>query len=267
VIEKPTFFSRSKPIIAFLGVIILFFLAKRLPVIGDALRAGEGVLASAGSGISRGLSRFFASENSLTVKLNACLEDTSALARDAVEFERLKDENTELRAELHYIEIVQTSGIAARLIARSLPEDPLRVVLDRGSADGVKEGSVVVVGQGVVLGTIQRIDEHTSIVTLVTGVESKIPVAIIGKKKTIGIAEGRNGAVMNMNFIPRDADVARGDVVTTSGLNGNIPEGLLLGTVTEVIDLPSAPFKSALLEPFADPLEWSNVLILPPTAQ
>jgi rod shape-determining protein MreC len=266
VLDKPTFFSRAKPLLAFLAVIVLFFIAKRLPIIGGAVRTGQGTMTDIGAGISRGVTRFFASENSLTARLSACSEEKTALARDAVEFERLKDENIELRDELKYNEHVNTTGIAARIIAKSLPEDPLRVVIDRGRADGVKEGSVVVVGQGVVLGTIKQIDEHSSLVTLLTGIESKIPVAIIGKKRTIGLAEGRNGAVMNMNFIPRDADVARGDVVTTSGLNGNIPEGLLLGTVTEVIDLPSAPFKSALLEPFADPLEWSNVLILPPTS-
>ncbi|MFA5946785.1 MAG: rod shape-determining protein MreC [Patescibacteria group bacterium] len=266
MLDKPTLFSRLKPLLAFLAVIVVFFIVKRLPIIGGGIRTGEGILSDAGAVISRGVTRFFASEDSLTARLSVCLEDKTALARDAVEFEKLKDENAELREELAYTEHVNTAGIAAMIIAKSLPEDPLRVVIDRGRADGVKEGSVVVVGQGVVLGTIKSIDEHSSLVTLLTGIESKVPAAIIGKKRTIGLAEGRNGAVMNINFIPRDADVARGDVVTTSGLNGNIPEGLLLGTVTEVIDLPSAPFKSALLEPFADPLEWSHVLILPPSA-
>jgi rod shape-determining protein MreC len=72
---------------------------------------------------------------------------------------------------------------------------------------------------------------------------------------------------MAMQFIPRDADIARGDVVTTSGLEGIIPEGLLLGTITEVVDMASAPFKRALVEPLADPLEWSNVLILSPMSE
>ncbi len=266
MIEQPTLWSRLKPVAVFLAAILVYFLAQRLPVVGGVLRAGEGTLAKAGAGIARAVSRFFESESSLTVKLKACTDDRTALARDAVEFEKLKDENAELREELKYKESVSVGGMAARLIARSLPEDPMRVVIDRGSADGVKDGSIVVVGQGVVLGTIHDINEHTSVVTLLTAIDSKIPVAIIGKQRTVGIAEGRNGVVMTMNFIPRDADVARGDIVTTSGLDGRIPEGLLLGTVTEVIDLPSAPFKSALLEPFADPLEWSAVLILPPVS-
>jgi len=262
--EQPTIASRLKPVAAFLAAILVFVVAQRMPVIGGSIRAGEAGLAQAGATIARAISRFFASENSLTVKLNACLGDKTSLARDAVEFEKLKDENAQLREELKYTENVSTAGIAAKIIARSLPEDPMQIIIDRGSGDGVKEGSVVVVGQGVVLGTVRTINERTSVVTLLTGADSNIPVAIIGKKRTIGLAEGRNGVVMDMSFIPRDADVARGDIVTTSGLDGRIPEGLLLGTVTEVIDLASSPFKRALLEPFADPLDWSHVLILPP---
>lgn len=263
MIDQPTFFSRIKPVAAFLAAILLFFLAKRLPVIGDGLRAGEATLAHAGAGISRAISRILASEESLSAKLRVCSEEKSALARDAVEFEKLKDENAQLREEIGYVQKSGVSGIAARIIARSLPEDTTRILIDRGVADGLKEGATVVVGQGVVLGTVTALTENTSVVTLLTSRESNIPAAIIGKKRTIGLAEGRDGAVMAMNFIPRDADVARGDVVVTSGLGGNIPEGLLLGTVTEVIDTPSAPFKEALLEPFADPLGWSNVIVLP----
>lgn len=264
MIEQPTILARLKPVVILVAFVGVFFLAKQLPGIGPAIRSGEAVLARGGAGIARAVARFFESENSLSVRLQMCQDDGLALARDAVEFERLKDENAELRESLGYSEHVAVAGTAARLIARSLPEDPMRVILDRGSADKVVIGSVVVVGQGVVLGTVTAVKEHTSIVTLLTGSDSRIPATIIGKKRTIGLAEGRNGAVIGLNFIPREADVARGDIVTTSGLDGRITEGLLLGTVTEVINHASAPFKSALLEPFADPLEWSNVLILPP---
>ncbi len=256
-----------KPLGIFLVALACLLLASRIPYVGGVLRGAEGVVAAAGAGFGRSISRFLASENSLAVQLQMCKEDKAALARDAVEFERLKDENAQLTQTLKYKETTGRSGIAAKIIARSLPEDAMRVVIDKGSADNVLPGSTVVVGQGVVFGFVTDVKETTSVVTLLTSVDSKVPAEILGKQKTIGLAQGKDGALLSLDFIPRTVDIAAKDVVVSSGLGGFMPEGLLLGTVTDVVDMESAPFKQAFIAPLEDPLDWSMVLIIPPTAE
>lgn len=255
-----------KPLGAFFAVLIFLLVSPKIPYVGGVIRSGEASVAAFGASFGRGVSRFLASENSLSIKLAAAEAEKAALARDVVEFERLKDENAELREALKYKETTGRAGLTARIIARSLPEDAMRVIIDKGSADGVARGSSVVVGQGVVFGTVTEVNDKTSVVTLLTSASSKMPAAILGKEKTIGLAEGRDGAIMSLKFIPRDVDIARADVVVTSGLGGKIPEGLLLGTVTDVVDMESAPFKEAFVQPLQDPLDWSTVLLIPPAA-
>jgi rod shape-determining protein MreC len=254
-----------RPFAAFFGVFILYFLLRRLPYIGNAMMGAEAFVARMGASVGQSISRIVASDDSLSALLKKSQENVTLLARDSVEFSRLQAENTELKNLLSYKEGATRASLTARIIARSLPEDESTVVLDKGKKDGVAEGSTVVVGQGVVFGIVSSVTETTSLVRLLSSTESKIPSQILGKKKTIGLLEGREGAVLTMQFVPREAGIARGDVVVTSGLEGRIPEGLLLGTVTEVVDMQSAPFEEALVEPLENPLDWSYVLILAPT--
>lgn len=254
--------SVLRPFLGFLGVILALFVFRRLPITGPLLLKIEAPIQAFGAKVGQGISRIVASDDSLSALLNTCTEDKTLLARDAVEFARLQDENAELQELLGYKEMDNRPTVTAKIVARSLKEETSKVVIDKGNDEGITVGSIVVVGQGVVFGTVTSVDAHTSVVSLLASTESKIPASILGKKKTIGLLEGREGAVLSLQFVPREADVARGDVVATSGLEGQIPEGLLLGTVTEVIDMESAPFVEALVEPLESPLEWNTVLVL-----
>ncbi|MCR4311893.1 MAG: hypothetical protein NUV56_01280, partial [Candidatus Uhrbacteria bacterium] len=109
-------------------------------------------------------------------------------------------------------------------------------------------------------------DTFRSTVRLSTDRASQVPSAILGKRRTIGMVEGQEGALLAMDFVPQDADVAPGNIVVTSGLDGSIPEGLVIGTISDVIIQESAPFKRAIIEPLHDPREWSTMLIIPPQA-
>lgn len=257
--------SALKPFAAFLGILIFLAIFRRLSYTSAVSERFEASLANVGANVGQGLTRLVASENSLAVRLTVCEEDKALLAREAVEYARLREENEELRALLDYRENSQAAGVTARIIARSLPEEEPRVVIDKGMDDGVQVGGAVVVGQGIVFGIVTAAGANASTVTLITSSNSTLPAAILGKRKTVGLLEGRDGAILTMEFVPREAGVVRGDVVVTSGLGGEIAEGLLLGTITEVIDMESAPFAEALVEPLEDPLSWSAVLVLPRT--
>ncbi len=255
----------ARPIGAFLLILVVYLLLRRLPYTSEFMERIQASFASFGADVGKSISRLVASDDSLGVLLKKSEERNALLARDAVEFSRLQDENNELKDELTYKETGKRESQTARIIARSLPEDESKVILDKGSRDGVTTGSTVVVGQGIVFGVVSGVSETTSTVTLLSSAESKVPAEILGKKKTVGLLEGREGAVLSLQFVPRDSGITRGDVVVTSGLEGKIPEGLLLGTVTEVVDMQSAPFEEALVEPLHNPLDWSFVLILAPT--
>jgi len=64
--------------------------------------------------------------------------------------------------------------------------------------------------------------------------------------------EGGYGISLRMNLIPRDEAVRIGDQVVSSGLEKNIPRGLLIGTVAVIENEPYKPFQQAILNSVAD---------------
>lgn len=77
-----------------------------------------------------------------------------------------------------------------------------------------------------------------------------------------GVATGdlRDGIVLDL--LPSDARVTAGSQVITSGLGGNYPRSLLIGSVTSVDERPQSPFKKATIEPAADLSRLDTVLVL-----
>ena len=66
---------------------------------------------------------------------------------------------------------------------------------------------------------------------------------------------------MEMIYVPKYADVAVGDRVVTSGLDGVFPRGFGLGRVT-VVGEPVGASKSIRVEPEVDDRSIEDVLIL-----
>jgi rod shape-determining protein MreC len=65
-----------------------------------------------------------------------------------------------------------------------------------------------------------------------------------------------------LDLLPSDAPVTAGSQVITSGLGGNYPRSLLIGSVTSVEERPQSPFKKATIEPAADLSGLDTVLVL-----
>lgn len=74
------------------------------------------------------------------------------------------------------------------------------------------------------------------------------------------MGDQRSGLMLDL--IPSDAPIKAGNLVVTSGLGGNFPRGLLLGSIIDVKERPQAPFKSATIEPAARLTGLETVLVL-----
>ena len=64
---------------------------------------------------------------------------------------------------------------------------------------------------------------------------------------------------MLLDLIPQDQEINIGDLVITSGLENNIPRGLLIGEVVEVISQVGQIFKQAKIIP---PFNYQNLQTL-----
>lgn len=155
--------------------------------------------------------------------------------------------------------------IAARVVGRSPSAVVRTVVLDKGETNGVKKGMAVLAPTGVV-GQVVAVSAHAARVMLVSDPNSGID-AIVQRSRVQGIVSGaptENGCILK--YVQRGSDVAIGDAVITSGLDGIFPKGQPVGMVSHVEARESLMFQGVEVKLSADLAKLEEVLVVPPSA-
>ena len=79
---------------------------------------------------------------------------------------------------------------------------------------------------------------------------------------TRGVAEGDLKQGLVLDLVPSDVALAEGSLVSTSGLGGNYPRALLIGSVDTVERRPQSPFTAARIRPSTNLSALDTVLVL-----
>lgn len=157
----------------------------------------------------------------------------------------LEKENELLRKELNFFSQKSYQFLGAQVV---LPEPtPLidSLIINRGSKDGVKKGMAVVAG-GVLIGEVKEVMSDFSKVLLLSSPQSTIgALAQNSRAKGIVIGEIEKGIILER--ISQDENLQIGERVITSGLGGQIPKGILIGEISEIISPKGSLFKKVIL--------------------
>lgn len=136
-----------------------------------------------------------------------------------------------------------------------------KIVIDRGSKDGMKPGGPVIDEVGVV-GQVTRVFPLTSEVTLLTDKEQSLPVQITRNGLRAVAFGGQEPATLELRFLPANADIENGDSVVTSGLDGIYPPGMPVATVLKVDRDVKDQFARVVLRPVAGMSRSRLLLVL-----
>lgn len=180
---------------------------------------------------------------------------TINLIRDFQSYQRLSEQNRELRSELRQMRAWKEAALQleqenARLLdlnnVRLDPRltyitgvvmadsgSPFRqsVLLNVGARDGIVDGWAAMDGIGLV-GRISGVGQSSARVILLTDAASSIPASIQPSGQT-ALITGDNTAAPVVDFLENRELVRPGDRVVTSGDGGVFPAGLLIGQVAE----------------------------------
>ncbi|WP_127112714.1 rod shape-determining protein MreC [Shimia sediminis] len=175
------------------------------------------------------------------------------LVRDYQSYQRIVDQNKELRRELQQMKAWKEAALQleqenARLLdlnnVRLDPRltfvtgvvladsgSPFRqsVLLNIGARDGIVDGWATMDGIGLV-GRISGVGRSSSRVILLSDSSSRIPVMIQPSGQT-AIVAGDNSIAPYIDFLENPERVRPGDRVISSGDGGVFPSGLLVGQV------------------------------------
>jgi rod shape-determining protein MreC len=167
----------------------------------------------------------------------------------------LEEENQILREYLKFSKEGRVSFILGNIIAREGPDSNnlnQDIIIDKGREDGIEVGLGVVSGEGTIIGNVVGVKDNLSKICLITSRNCKLAATIQNIDKTSGIVSGELGLTIKMEFIPQTERVSVGDSIITSGLEENIPRGLVIGKVTEVNKESNELWQSATIEPLVD---------------
>jgi rod shape-determining protein MreC len=192
--------------------------------------------------------------------LSSVIEDLeSKLEQATIEnssLKKMEEENIKLRQYLGFFNDHEGfKRVMANVVAReSFGRDGERgdFIIDRGSSDGVYEGLAVIDEKGAVVGKTVAVEERSARLKLSTDPECKLAAAVLRGGRTIGTTSGNLGLTVNLDFVPQAAEIARGDIIVTSGLEPNIPSGLAIGRVTLVDKGTNEIWQKVNAEPVVD---------------
>ncbi len=127
----------------------------------------------------------------------------------------------------------------ARVVSSSIVKNDNYIVIDKGSADGIKP-EMGVVGGGGVVGVVYITNTHYSLVLPIINEKSRISCRI-RRTGYYGSLQWSGGSVCYADLIdvPQYAKARNGDIIETSGYSTIFPPGLFVGKVKKVSDSPN----------------------------
>ena len=186
-------------------------------------------------------------------------------AERSLHVEQLLSENARLRGLLDLRPGLNVRAQAAQVLYEASDPYSRKVIIDRGTTQGLVLGSAVINEAGV-LGQVTRVFPLSSEVTLLTDKDAAIPV-LNSRSQARSAAFGSAavpGGGMEMRFMAGNADVQVGDVLTTSGVDGVYPPGLPVARVTSIDRKLDSGFARIVLTPAAQPDGVRHVMVLEP---
>jgi len=181
---------------------------------------------------------------------------------DEAELNNLRMENEALKKILAYKEKSGRNMMSAEVISRSADPTRFVVTINKGSNDGIIKNKAVITDEGVLIGIIQETQENTATVRLIADPQSKIAGRLVNETKTEGVISGGHGIVVRMELIPRTEKIENNILLLSSGLDGTVPEGLLIGKVIASEEDANTLFQRAIIEPVIDLTRVINVAVI-----
>jgi rod shape-determining protein MreC len=192
--------------------------------------------------------------NSLLKAANSKLALENTKLREALAKERRLDDLMAVRQETGF------PVIAANAVGRDASSWFKSLWIDKGEGAGISRNLPAMVYTGVV-GRVIKTYGWTSRIQLITDPSSAVS-SITERAREPGILVGDSGGGCRLLYVGKHADIAPGDLIITSGLDGIFPKGIPAGEVVKVSRNSPGYFLEVDVKPTADIARLEEVLVL-----
>lgn len=181
-----------------------------------------------------------------------------------VDYDKIKHENEQLRKILGIKESRQDMELeSAAVIARDPTDRFFMFTIDKGTVNGVSYLDPVITEDGLV-GYVSEVSLTSA--KVMTILDVTISVGAYGSAtRDVGIITGTielaSAGMCQMEYLPRDSEIADGDVILTAG--GNFfPKDIIIGTVEQVNRGSHGISKVATIRPAAQVRTVKDVFVI-----
>ena len=180
-----------------------------------------------------------------------------------MEMENIISKESYLKSEYELLQNTQKKLKAANVIAKDPGNVFTRFVIDKGSADNVKIGDIILQGYfdenskviEAVLGKVTEVGLNWSKVSSIID-ESESVSFKISNSNEIGIISGDSKYGLSGYLFNYNADVKVNEKILTSGIGGTYPPNLYIGEIKEVSVDDNELVKKIVVE---SPIDYNNV--------
>lgn len=257
------FFKKNK---IWIGLIVLVLIFVLLNVFQKEVRGFfysvsapiQKVFWKAGDSTSDFFLGIFISGN-LKERVDQLEANNQKLLSQVVSFKEFEQENQTLKKVLE-LELQKEFELSlVQIIGKDISQD--FILVNKGEKDNILKDMPVITEEKVLVGRISEVYNKLSKVMLISNKESlfdaKKPGSLIS-----GVIKGMGNLSLFFDLIPNEAEVAKGDLISTSSISGIFPEGLLVGKIKAIRKSDVESFQQAEIEPYFDLSSVEDLFII-----
>jgi len=198
----------------------------------------------------RYLAAFLTTQQSLLAENERLKQEALLLSQRVQRLSPLREQNQRLRELLGSARQMDETVLIAELTGTDPNPFSQRILINKGSTDGVFLGQPVLDARGL-LGQVVELMPQSARVLLLSDNNHSIPVQV-SRNGLRAIASGTGDpARLELHHLSSTADIKEGDLLLSSGLGQRFPAGYPVARVKQVTQDPSQPFINVLAEPTA----------------
>jgi len=208
-----------------------------------------------------GVVNYFSSTAALREENSELRTKQLRAAQGLQQLEALQEENDQLRRVLEAQERLPRKSVFAEILYAARDPFSRKVVIDKGSQNGILPGQPVIDDVGVI-GQVTRVYLLMSEVTLLSDKDQAIPLQVLRNGLRAVAFGGAEGGMLDLRFMAANADIKNGDTLVTSGIDGTYPPGLPVATVARIERDAAYAFANITLALTAGTDRYRQVLVL-----
>jgi len=210
------------------------------------------------SAISNGIGDFFkdiANAKNSAEENRKLKNQITELENENARLSKFEEENERLRKLLDFKEKqANFVTVPCEIVGRSFSNWEKEFIINKGTDHGIDVG-VVIIENGGLVGRVTMAGKNWATVTTLLDVETSVSAMVI-RSGAYGIVEGditlTGDNMCKLTYTAKDADIAIGDTVETSGLGKMYPQGIIIGKVKSVEQIAGQVERRITVEISAD---------------